>query len=95
MRRLFATLGLPEVIVSDNATTFTSEEFRQFLKKNEIRHVLTPPYPASNGLAERAVQTFKEGMKKLREEETQRRRISGDEACPILVEILYHTTEQH
>ena len=27
-------LGLPEVIVSDNATNFTSEKFKQFLTKN-------------------------------------------------------------
>ena len=68
MRKSFATLGLPEVIVSDNSTTFTSEEFSQFLQKNGVRHVRTPPYhPASNGLAERAVQTFKEGMKKMQE----------------------------
>ena len=68
MRSSFAALGLPEVIVSDNAATFTSDEFGQFLKRNGIRHVRTPPYhPASNGLVERAVQTFKEGLKKLTE----------------------------
>ena len=68
MRKSFATPGLPEVIVSDNATNFTSEEFECFLKKNGIKHLRTPPYhPASNGLAERAVQTFKGGMKKLKE----------------------------
>ena len=68
MRKSIASLGLPEVIVSDNGTTFTSDEFVQFLRKNEVRHVRTPPYhPASNGLAERAVQTFKEGMKKLKD----------------------------
>ena len=66
MRRSFASLGLPEVIVSDNAANFTSDEFEQFLKKNGVKHVRTPPYhPSSNGLAERAVQTFKEGMRKM------------------------------
>lgn len=67
LRKSFASLGLPEVLVSDNAQTFVSIEFAEFLKKNGIRHVRTPPYhPASNGLVERAVQTFKEGMKRLR-----------------------------
>ena len=45
-----------------------SDEFETLLKKNGIKHVKTPPYhPASNGLVERAVQTFKSGMKKLTE----------------------------
>ena len=49
LRTTFATLGLPEVIVSDNAANFTSEEFSDFLKCNGVRHVRTPPYhPASN-----------------------------------------------
>ena len=66
MRSTFAMLGLPEVLVTDNGTTFTSTEFEEFCKRNAICHVTSSPYhPASNGLAERSVQTFKEGMKKL------------------------------
>jgi len=65
LRTLFATHGLPEVRVSDNGAAFTSEEFAEFTKKNGIRHVRVAPYhPSSNGLTERAVKTFKEGMKK-------------------------------
>ena len=65
LRSIFATHGLPEMLVTDNGTVFTSMEFQQFTKRNGIRHVKTAPYhPASNGLAERAVQTFKEHMKK-------------------------------
>ena len=66
LRKTFASVGLPDVIVSDNATTFMSEEFTEFLKQNGVRHVRSAPYhPASNGLVERAVQTFKDGMKRL------------------------------
>ena len=64
-RSIFATHGLPELLVTDNGTVFTSTEFQEFLTLNGIRHVRSAPYhPASNGLAERAVQTFKESMKK-------------------------------
>ena len=65
LRSLFATHGLPEMIVSDNGSVFTSFEFQDFCVKNDIKHVKSAPYPpASNGLAEWAVQTFKEAMKR-------------------------------
>ena len=64
----FACHGLPRSIVSDNGTCFTSEEFKLFTKANGIRHVYSSPYhPASNGLAERAVQVVKNGLKKITE----------------------------
>ena len=63
MRKTFATLGLPEMLVTDNGSVFTSSEF---IKRNGICHVNSSPYhPASNGLAERAVQTLKDGLKKM------------------------------
>ena len=66
MRSSFASFGIPEILVTDNGSNFTSLEFEEFFKSNRIRHVKTAPYhPASNGLAERAVQTFKSEMKKL------------------------------
>ena len=66
LRNTFATFGLPEILVTDNGTNFTSTKFEKFLKSNRIRHVRTVPYhPATTGMAERAVQSFKIGMKKL------------------------------
>lgn len=66
LRVVFATHGLPHTIVSDNGAAFTSSEFHQFLKQNGIEHVRSAPYhPSSNGLAERAVQTVKEGVRKM------------------------------
>ena len=65
LRVMFATHGLPDILVSDNGTAFTSTEFMTFTKRNGIRHIRTAPYnPSSNGQVERAVQTFRETMKK-------------------------------
>ena len=65
LRSIFSTHGLPKMLVTDNGSQFTSAEFETFMQSNGIRHVKSAPYhPASNGLAERAVQVFKEGMKR-------------------------------
>ncbi|KRZ47522.1 Uncharacterized protein T02_8860, partial [Trichinella nativa] len=64
-QQLFTTHGLPEVMVSDNAAAFTSNEFQNFMISNAIRHVTISPYhPASNGQAERMVQTMKNALQR-------------------------------
>ena len=68
LRSVFAQFGIPQTIVTDNGATFCSAEFQQFLESNGIEHLKSAPYhPSSNGLAERAVQTFKQGLRKLTE----------------------------
>ena len=62
LRQTFAGLGLPNTIVSDNGSCFTSDEFEQFCRANDIK--CSPYHPSSNGLAKRAVQTLKAGLKK-------------------------------
>ncbi|CAF1421754.1 unnamed protein product [Adineta ricciae] len=57
--------GPPDSLVSDNGPPFNSYAMRQFYSKYGITHVTTAPYhPASNGLAERFVRSFKDTMKK-------------------------------
>ncbi len=78
LRIIFATHGLPRKIVTD---TFTSNQFKEFMSKNTY-------HPSTNGLAERAVQSFKLGIK----------RISGDSIQDCLSRYLFkyritpHTT---
>ena len=68
MKLTFSSLGLLEILVTDNGPAFASQEFTAFTKANGIRHITSVPYhPASNGVAERAVQTFKAAMKKLKQ----------------------------
>ena len=63
---LFARFGIPEQIVSDNGPQFNSEEFQAFIKSNGIRRITSAPYhPATNGLAERLVQTFKQAWRSM------------------------------
>ena len=66
LRESFSMHGIPDTIVSDNATCFMSSEFPEFRKHSGIRHITSAPHhPSSNGLVERAVQTVKSGLKGL------------------------------
>ena len=52
--------GYPEICVSDNASIFISEEFAKFCKEHgNWQKFIAPEYAATNGLAEKSVQTFK------------------------------------
>ncbi|XP_062513410.1 uncharacterized protein K02A2.6-like [Corticium candelabrum] len=63
----FSHSGYPHAIVSDNATTFSSQEFKAWCHERGIVHLTGAPYhPATNGAAERLVQTFKRFLKKSR-----------------------------
>ncbi len=78
LRSICSTHGLPEVLVTDNGTCFTSQEFKDFTTRNRIRHVRTAPYhPTSNGQAERAVRIVKVAIKNVSKDslETQLSRV--------------------
>ncbi|KAJ8893790.1 hypothetical protein PR048_006391 [Dryococelus australis] len=76
---LFAMHELPECVISNNGTSFTSEEFQSFLKNNGIQHVLTQPYhPASNGMTEQGVQTAKNALRRMNDQLRKRCQTNGN-----------------
>ena len=63
LRAIFARLGVPHTLVSDNAAEFGDGELMDWLNKIGCLAVKTPPkHPQSNGLAERMVQTIKKAV---------------------------------
>ena len=75
------------MIVSDNGNAFSTSDFETFTKRNGIRHLTTTPYhPSTNGLAERAVQIFKEAMRKSQ---------SGDLKTKLARFLLHYRTTPH
>ena len=60
----FAHFGYPHTLVTDNAT-FMSQEFQAWCKQRGIVHLTGAPYhPATNGAAERLIQSFKQALRK-------------------------------
>jgi transposase InsO family protein len=65
MKEIFATHGIPDVVISDNGPQYASEAFQSFAKTYGFTHTTSSPlYPQSNGAAERAVRTAKNILKK-------------------------------
>ncbi|UYV85057.1 K02A2.6-like, partial [Cordylochernes scorpioides] len=65
LKKWFSVHGIPRLLETDNGPNFTSRDFKDFQKKWLFDHQTSIPlYPKSNGLAERAVQTAKNLIKK-------------------------------
>ena len=89
LKTIFARYGLPRELVSDNGPQFVSAAFQLFMKRNGIRHARSAPYhPATNGAAERVVQTFKRSLRTAGSD-------SGSEAHKLARFLLSYRTTPH
>ena len=98
MSQVFGEHGIPERLISDNGTPFSSTEFRAFARKCGFSHdTSSPRYPQSNGLVERNIQTIKNTMVKAKETHTDVnmallafRSTPIDHSLPSPAEMLYN-----
>lgn len=66
LRRINYPHGKPFQIVSDRGTAFTSKEFADFLKRNDIKHrLIAVAAPWANGIVERVDRFLKTSLTKL------------------------------
>lgn len=92
LKEFFCRMCLPDVVVSDNAKGFISDEIRSFFTKYGITWKNTPPFhPASNGQAEINVKLIKHALIKATEGVG-----NGGNIQEILNEFLFaHRTTPH
>ncbi|XP_017487246.1 PREDICTED: uncharacterized protein K02A2.6-like [Rhagoletis zephyria] len=71
LKNIFYKHGTPQIIVSENATIFTSLAFTEFCHANGIiQKFIAPGHPATNGLAERYVQPLNSKLKSMEDDAT-------------------------
>ena len=65
LKEVFATHGIPDLILTDNGPQFSAESFAQFTQSYCFTHTTSSPrFPQANGEAERAVKILKEILRK-------------------------------
>ena len=81
LRTHMARYGVPDEVVSDSGSQYTSREFKNFAKEYGFNHVTTSPYHhQSNGRAESAVKEAKKILKKM-----QRPKVTPTWRCWLIV----------
>jgi len=64
LKEQFSRHGIPDTVVSNNGSHYSSQEFREFSFNWEFNHVTSSPHH-SNGKAESSVKAVKQLFRKL------------------------------
>ena len=73
LHELFTRFGVPDYVVNDYGTQFTSAEFKDFCNTFQMKHVTTPLYhPRSKGQVERFVDLLNRTLNKAQGTPTDR-----------------------
>ena len=84
LKRFIARRGFPSLLISDNATTFTSRELKSFLLINSIeKSNILPATPWWGGVYERLVRSVKQPLKKI----LGKAKLNYEEMETILLEV--------
>ena len=63
LSQIFARLGIPRILVSDNGPEFVSSDLKQWCESLGLKKMESPIFhQRANGIAERAVQTVKRAI---------------------------------
>ena len=72
LAKLFSMHGIPEKLLSDNGPQFSSHHFAQFATEWNFKHITTSPtMHQANGMVERANQTVRRMIEKMRGDKVQ------------------------
>ena len=64
-KEAFSRHGIPEIVISDNGSQYSSNQYKHFEREWQFSHkTSSPKYPQSNGLAESSVTVVKQLLKK-------------------------------
>ena len=78
MRKMFAVHGIPQKCVTENGPCFISQEFAHFMESNGVDLIHSTPYhPATNDLADKSVQTVKNGLSRQGREHSMEERFAA------------------
>ena len=74
LKQIFSHLGIPQILVFDNVTAFTSATFSNFCALNGIQQIKTPLFHSQlNGQVEHFVDIFKRALLKKKQKKTKGR----------------------